>query len=227
MDAEYARFVDFLRYNQPTKEQVEDFQDVVLYTAGELLDDQIYAAYNRSQETSIMTVSCAAAQHINEIVVSREFLNQPALSTVPCTAVSNGQHILPYRGMRVVITENRDKTSRIINGQDAVLVSAHNNCLLIQFPDNERPFVYPVTHRVEGEGDVTTYPLTPAYARTICKSQGQNLKHLLVWLDCPTVPPGLAYVALSRVRRKFDLSLLQPMQATQLMPVTVESLNLR
>ena len=71
---------------------------------------------------------------------------------------------------------------------------------------------------------MTSYPFTPAYARTICKSQVQNLKHLLVWLDCPTVPPGLAYVALSRVRKKADLSVLQPMQASQLMPVSAQDL---
>ena len=108
-----------------------------------------------------------------------------------------------------------------------MVVSGHNTSLLIQFPDSQHAFIYPVTHYVEGEGDVTRYPFTPAYARTICKSQGQNLKHLLVWLDCPMVPPGLAYVALSRVRKKADLSLLQLMEASQLMPVSAENLAQR
>ena len=94
---------------------------------------------------------------------------------VPCAAVANGQPILPYRGTRVVITENRDKTCRIVNGQDAVLVSARNTSLLIQFPDNERAFVYPVTHHVEGEGDVTRYPFTPAYAQDHCTAQWCHL----------------------------------------------------
>lgn len=57
--------------------------------------------------------------------------------------------------------------------------------------------------------------MTPAYARTICKSQGQNIRHLLVWLDCNTVPAGLAYVALSRVRRRGDVSLMQPVYSHQ------------
>lgn len=64
--------------------------------------------------------------------------------------------------------------------------------------------------------------MTPAYARTISKSQGQNLRHLLAWLDCTLVPAGLAYVALSRVRRKADLSVMQPMLASQLTPVQAE-----
>lgn len=68
-------------------------------------------------------------------------------------------------------------------------------------------------------GDVARYSFTAAHARTIFKSQGQNLKHLLVCLDCPIVPACLAYVALSRVCRKADLSVTQPMLANQLWPV--------
>ena len=114
--------------------------------------------------------------------------------------------------MKVLITENRVKTSRIVNGQEATVVSYHRNTLLVQFPDQQRAFVYPVTHHVQGQGEVTTYPLTPAYATTISKCQGQNIRHLLVWLDSTLVPPGLAYVALSRVGRKQDISILQPLK---------------
>lgn len=121
--------------------------------------------------------------------------------------------------MHIVITENRDKAGRIVNGQDAIVLSGRGNTIVVQFPDNQRAFVYPVTHHLEGQGNVTRYPFTPAYARTICKSQGQNLKHLLLWLDCPTVPPGLAYVALSRVHKKANLSVLQRMVAVQVLPV--------
>ena len=114
---------------------------------------------------------------------------------VPCASVADGAPILPYRGMQVVITDNRDKACRVVNGQEATLIFNHTT-LLIQYHDGERAFVYPVTH-FESKGDVTRYPITPGYARTISKSQGQNLKHLLMWLDCNTVPAGLAYVALS------------------------------
>ena len=33
---------------------------------------------------------------------------------------------------------------------------------------------------------------------TICKTQGANIRKLLVSLDCPTVPSGMGYVTLSR-----------------------------
>jgi len=121
--------------------------------------------------------------------------------------------------MHVVINENCEKGSRIVNSQDTTIVSSEGYTIILRFPDGEQAFIYPVTHHVDGEREVTCYPFTPAYARTISKSQGQNLKHLLVWLDCPVVPPGLMYIALSRVRRKADLSLMQPMLACQLQPV--------
>ena len=92
-----------------------------------------------------------------------DFANEVPLTTVRCSSIVQSTPIYPYREMKVLITENKDKTSRIVNGQEATAVSCHRNTLLIQFPDQQRPFVYPVTHHGEGQGEVTTYPLTPAY----------------------------------------------------------------
>lgn len=150
------------------------------------------------------------------MLLCRSSLQAEPLADVQCAAVTSSTHILPYRGMQIVINENSDKGARIVNGHDATLVSSYRKIIVVQFPDGERAFVYPVTHHVKGEGDVARYPYTPAYTRTISKSQGQNVKHLLVLLDCPMVPPGIAYVALSRVRCKSDLSNMQPMLASQL-----------
>lgn len=122
-----------------------------------------------------------------------------------------------YRGMRVVITENRDKAARIVNGQDATVLYNQNNTIILQLPEGDKVFVYPVTHKC-GDEMVTTYPFTPAYARTICKSQGQNIKGLLVLLDSALVPPGMVFVTLSHVRRKSEIS-LQPLIVNQLEPI--------
>ena len=97
--------------------------------------------------------------HLNQ----NDFANEVPLTTVRRSSIVQSTPIYPYREMKVLITENKDKTSRIVNGQEATAVSCHRNTLLIQFPDQQRPFVYPVTHHGEGQGEVTTYPLTPAY----------------------------------------------------------------
>ena len=194
------------------QEQLDDFQDsIVLFPPGFLDDEQLFHVFSRTNDTVTMTVSRRVAQRINTVVTQKLFGDQHPLTKVSCAAVAAGPDILPYRGMRIIITENGDKESRIVNGQDATII--------IQFSDGQRTFLYPVTHPVEGQGDVLRYPFTPAYARTICKSQGQNLKHLLVWLDCATVLAGLVYVALSRVRRKVDLSTKQAIEVSQPKPV--------
>ena len=72
---------------------------------------------------------------------------------------------------------------------------------------------------MEDEAPVTRYPFTPAYAQTIIKAQGQNIQHLIIWLDSALVPAGTAYVGLSIVRRKSAVSLLQPIYADHLTPV--------
>ena len=54
---------------------------------------------------------------------------------------------------------------------------------------------------------------------TICKTQGANIKKLIEWFDCTTVPSGMGYVALSRIRKSEDIKIMTPMVADQLTPV--------
>ena len=89
------------------------------------------------------------------MVIDRLFAGQAPLTQVPCASVAEGPDLFPYRGMKVVITENRDKVCRVVNGQDATLVSNQGNTLIVRFPDDERAFLYPVMHPEEGKGDVT------------------------------------------------------------------------
>lgn len=70
LDADYASFVDLVHYVQPTQAQLDEFQEaVVLCEPGYLEDDQIFLAFSRRQDTTIMTVSQATAQRVNNIVV--------------------------------------------------------------------------------------------------------------------------------------------------------------
>ena len=60
--------------------------------------------------------------------------------------------------------------------------------------------------------------MNPAYCMTIYKTQGANIKKLIVWFNCPTVPSRLGYVALSRVHKSEDIKILTPIVADQLTP---------
>ena len=107
IDTEYASFVDLMHYNQPTQEQIDLFQrGMVLCPTGEVTDQQLWHAFQSHSDVSIMTVSRRAAQRLNNIVVEHEFANKIPLSNIACSSVADSTPILPYSGMRVVITEN-------------------------------------------------------------------------------------------------------------------------
>ena len=218
VDAQYAAFLDLIRFIRPTQEQVDRMQQgIVLCPEGDLTDRQIWTAFQTHTNTSVMTVSRKGAQRINSIVVGQLFKGRP-LTNIPCASVADSDPIYPYRNMRVIFTENRDKAARVVNGQQATIISSQNNTIILRLPEGQQVFVYPVTH-IEDDVPVTRYPFTPAYAQTIIKAQDQNIHHLIIWLDSPLVPAGTAYVGLSRVKRKSAISLLQPIYADQLTPV--------
>ena len=134
------------------------------------------------------------------------------INTIPCACVADSYPIYTYRNMRVIFRENRDKATRVVNGQQATIVSSQNNTIILRLPEGQQVFMYPVTH-MEEDAPVTRYPFTPAYAQKIIKAQRQNIQHLIIWLDSVLVPLGTAYVGLSRVSRKLAISLLQPIYA--------------
>ena len=100
LDKDYAAFLDIIRYLQPTQHQLDEFQrSLVLCPSGIVADEDIFQVYSNTTDTVIMTVSRAAVQRVNQVVVDRLFVSQAPLSQVPCASVADGAEILPYRGM--------------------------------------------------------------------------------------------------------------------------------
>lgn len=143
LNKEQEAFVEMVRYLQPTQQQLDQFQeDLVLCAAASLEDDELCWAFTQQTDTIIMTVSWVAAQRVNRIVSHKLFADKEPLSRVPCAAVAGQDFILPYKGMHIVINENRNKAACIVNGQDAKLISSNGNTILLEFPDGERAFVH-------------------------------------------------------------------------------------
>lgn len=148
--------------------------------------------------------------------MARMFEDRTPVSTIP---LQNDVHeFLPFRDMRVVVTQNLDKWTGVVNGQLTTIKNNQNNTLLLQFPNGKTTFTYPVTITTEDGRSRVHYALNPAYCMTICKTQRANIKKLIVWFDCPTVPTGMGYLALSRVRKSEDIKIMTPILAHQLTP---------
>ena len=81
--------------------------------------------------------------------------------------------------MCVVMTQKFDKHTGVVNGQLANIVN-NNNTLVLQFPNSKTTFTYPVRTTSEHGLSRVHYALNPGYSMKICKTQGANIKKLIV-----------------------------------------------
>ena len=110
-----------------------------------------------------------------------------------------------FKGMHIIIRQNRDKKNGIVNGQSDIVLMMKSLTVLIKLPNGKTASIYPVsciTNQTDQEGEQnakvrTCHPFVPGYAVTVCKSQGQTLDNVVVWFDTKNLGQGGAYVALS------------------------------
>ena len=216
-DKVYLDFLQYIRYSQPQQYVRDNFQrPLLLFQQSDIMDYDIWHTVQDAPDATFLTLSQAAAHRVNSIVISRMFQEKTPLSTIPLE--NDVDDFLPFRHMSVV-TQNLDKRTGVVNGQLTTIHNNQNNTLLLQFPNGKTTFTYPVTTTTEDGCSRVHYVLNPAYCMTICKTQGANIKKLIVWFDCTTVPSGMGYVALSRIRKSEDIKIMTPVVADQLTPV--------
>lgn len=200
-DKDYAEILDTIRYHKPSRTLLVKLErDRVLFQKTEIEDKDIRSVLLNQPEAVILTVSCAAASRVNRVALDSLFEDQQFLGEVQYD--NELGRVALYRGMKVLITQNRDKEHGVVNGQPATVLYHENASIFLEHPKGYICCIYPVTQRDSEGKKYTVYPIAPAYVSTITKIQGQNMKKIILWLDCPTVPKGGAYVALSRIRNK-------------------------
>jgi len=122
-------------------------------------------------------------------------------------AITSTEPSAVFAGMQIRLTENRDKKRHFVNGQTATINQLRGKTILASVNDKITLRICPI----KPPNGPCYYPFVRAYATTIHKSQGQNLKHITVWFDSPRLPGGCAYVAISRVKtRDSTLFLTKP-----------------
>ena len=137
-------FLQYIRYSRPQQYVLDNFQrPLLLFHKSDITDYDIWHTLQDAADATFLTVSRAAANRVNNIVISRGFQNETPLSSIP---LENDVHdFLPFRDMRVVVTQNLDKRTGVVNGQLATILNSHNNTLLLKFANGKTTFTHPVT----------------------------------------------------------------------------------
>ena len=157
----------------------------------------------------MLTFTKNAANRINQVVINSLFQTEQPLTYAQLDCESPPMPL--YKGMRVMLTQNSDKPNGEVNGQLAFIHLVQNGSVLLKFNNEKIVAIYPVNVK-KPHTSVTLYPFVPAYATTMCKAHGQTLSKVVLWFDIDTIPPGTAYVALSRVKKRSDIHFLNKLK---------------
>lgn len=217
-DDGYFQFLNTIRKWIPTQEYLDKIQEGRVITMESIItDDIIMQAFTLYAENTILTFTKNASNHCNKVIVNHLFHNINPIGCLQLDCDLPPMNI--FTGMRVVVTQNRDKLNGIVNGKIATVHTMHNNSVYLKFRNEKVVAIYPVTMKENGR-KITICPFSPAYATTICKAQGQTLQKVVVWFDIDNIPPGSAYVALLRVRSHDDIHFMKKLTPKYFRPVT-------
>ena len=215
-DPKLQTFLNHIRSWKPKQELLDSIQKKV-YCEGEPSDNDILSALQSHPDATVLTMTKKASARINNLVIEHAFQGNEPLLLAPCDWDSPPIPI--YQGMKIMLTQNRNKARGFVNGQTAILKTVQGKTVFASLPDGQIINIYLVTYKGPDGKTKTVYPFAPAYANTICKAQGQTLSKVLLWLDIDNIPPGAAYVAVSRVRTLDSLFFLTRMKVCHFRPI--------
>ena len=117
-------------------------------------------------------------------------------------------------GARVMLRRNIDTTNGLVNGVCGTVTAVGKKAVTVKFDHDEKEHaVEKVKSRFFVMKNFSVYrkqfPLVLAYAVTIHKSQGLSLDCAILDLSDNVFSPGMAYVALSRVRTLSGVHLIE------------------
>jgi ATP-dependent exoDNAse (exonuclease V) alpha subunit len=123
-----------------------------------------------------------------------------------------------FVGMRLYLTKNLRKGDDFVNGMEVSVEAFHaaTRMLRVRTRTGHRLDVTPWSDR--DKNNLVYYPIRLGYASTIHKAQGDEFKHVIIWLDVPGMEAA-GYTALSRVATSRDYLLGGSLKRAHFTPV--------
>jgi PIF1-like helicase/Helicase len=168
--------------------------------------NEIVSSRLPNDEVAFLSIENIAAEEPNDpahALYPLEFLNSLELSGLP------PHHLTLKNGMLVMLLRNLSAT--LSNGTRLIIRRISPSILECSIPGTDEIVDIPRIALQTGDGNLPfilkrrQFPIRPAYAMTINKSQGQTLQKVGIFLPRGVFAHGQLYVALSRVRNPRDL----------------------
>ena len=190
-NAEYALFLTNFRHTKPLEKFVSKInKNAVCSLENRLITmDKVTCVLTKHPDTTFLCLSNNCCDVVNHLATHALFKHERSVLTVPDYQLNKLDLFL---GMSIVITENRCKSTRYVNGVVGKLKSYANRTLFLEVG----PSVVPVFPVYTSECKLY-YPITPAYAFTVNKMQGETLEHVTLVFNKEFAGPGIGYVAIS------------------------------
>ena len=143
-DSDYLSFLNHIRHWIPTEALLQQVQEGrVLCPDGVLDPQQVIEEFQANPDSTLLTFTNDAAKKLNTLITSSMHANEQPLAYVQLESDTDISPI--YKGMRVMITQNRDKPQNVVNGQMASVEICHNATVILKLPGNKLVATYPLT----------------------------------------------------------------------------------
>jgi hypothetical protein len=117
-DNDYFSFLKTIRNWIPTQQLLDEMQEGRVIGEDKCIsDDTILRAFSLHTNNTILTFTKQAANRANQVIIDTIFRKENPLAFLKLDC--NLPAINIYFGMRVIITQNRNKMSGVVNGQAA------------------------------------------------------------------------------------------------------------
>ena len=199
-DGDLLKFLHLCRTNQPSRSALQRFfgSRILPRNIPDCLEEIAKIEKARDQSMTFLTVTNKAAAEFNLARIQADF---PEI--VDKEGVQGDPRVVSYelkiaKGMRIRLTRNMDKEAGFTNGTTGTVdIVLHKWAFVLKVDNGNKLLVYPLFN-----GRKPFLPCSYAYACTMRRAQGANMKLIALRFDHWHVDPGYAYVATSRATTK-------------------------